>query len=106
MTQSAFTRDTSASGGWWVEKDPDAVLDYELNWDATGQSVLDGDTIDTSTWIVEAGLTKASESNTTTTAKVWLSGGTEGTTYRVTNRIETAGGRVLDQSFDVRVAEQ
>jgi hypothetical protein len=87
-----------------VEKDPDAVLDWERDW---GPWLADlGDTIQSSTWIVPAGITKTSESNTTTTATVWLSGGTAGLRYTVTNRIVTAGGRTDDRSMVVFVNER
>lgn len=73
-------------------KDPDEVLDYVRDWSA----LLGADTISTSTWTPDSGITVNSSSNTTTTATVWLSGGTLGTTYGVRNRIVTAGGRTHD----------
>jgi hypothetical protein len=81
------------------EKDPSAVLDYQVNW----ATWLGTDTISTSTWTVTTGLTKDSDTNTTTTATAWLSGGTAGRTYTVTNRIVTAGGRTDERSFQVKV---
>ncbi len=81
------------------EKDPSAVLDYQVNW----ATWLGTDTISTSTWTVPTGLTKDSDTNTTTTATAWLSGGTAGRTYTVTNRIVTAGGRTDERSFQVKV---
>jgi hypothetical protein len=82
-------------------KDPDASLDYGINWAAW----LGTDTIATSTWIVDVGLTKGTASNTTTTTTVWLSGGTLGVTYKAVNRIVTAGGRTNDRTLRVRVAD-
>jgi hypothetical protein len=38
------------------------------------------------------------------TATVWLAGGQLGKTYHVTNRIETAGGRINDYTFDIKVS--
>jgi hypothetical protein len=84
------------------DKDPNDVLDYTIDW----SKFLGSDTIATSIWIVPAGITKNSNSNTTTLATVWLSGGTAGETYQVTNRITTAGGRTKDKSFSIYVAEQ
>lgn len=92
--------------GPWILKDPNAVLDYRLDWDAAGDSWLAGDTIATSAWTLDPGISQTSATNTTTTATVWLSGGTAGSEYRVTNRITTAGGRTEDRSFRVRVAER
>jgi hypothetical protein len=83
-------------------KDPDAILDYAVDWSRW----LAGDTIASSVWIVPTGLAKATESNTTTKAIVWLSGGVEGQTYTVTNRITTATGRTEDRSFTIRVEER
>lgn len=49
---------------------------------------------------------KVSETNTATKATVWLSGGTAGQIYTVTNRITTAAGRTEDRSFAIRVEER
>jgi hypothetical protein len=84
-------------------KDPNAVLDYVVDW---SEWLAASETISTSTFTVAAGITKDSESNTTTTAKVWLSGGTIGTTYRISNRITTNQSRTDDRSFDIRVEER
>jgi hypothetical protein len=83
-------------------KDPDAILDYAVDWSRW----LAGDTIAASLWIVPAGLAKVTESNSATKAIVWLSGGTAGQSYTVTNRITTAGGRTEDRSFTIRVEDR
>lgn len=82
-------------------KDPNAVLDYGFDWGTDGW--LGADTIATSTWTVPAGLTSEATTNTATTATVWLSGGTAGQVYEVTNRIVTAAGRTDERSFTIRV---
>lgn len=82
-------------------KDPDATLDYGFDWATDGW--LGSDTIASATWVVPSGLTKGSETNTTTTATVWLSGGTVATDYTVTCRITTAGGRIDDRSLLIQV---
>jgi hypothetical protein len=51
-------------------------------------------------------VTAAADSNTTTHAYGLVGGGTVGATYRVTNRITTAGGQINDQSFIVRIIEK
>jgi hypothetical protein len=86
-------------------KDPDAVLDYLVDWDDDTEDWLGTDTISTSEFIAESGITINSHTNTPTTATVWLSGGTTGTKYKITNRITTAGGRTNDQSFYVKIKE-
>lgn len=83
-------------------KDPDATLDYSVDWEVW----LAGDTIATSQWTVPAGLTKASESNTTTKATAWISGGTVGQVYSIKNSILTVGGRVNNQSLEITVVEK
>lgn len=83
-------------------KDPNATLDYQVDWEPW----LAGDTIATSSWTVPAGLTQNAATNTTTTATVWLSAGTAGQTYTVTNRVVTAGGRTDDRSFKLYVADR
>ncbi len=83
-------------------KDPNAVLDYIVDWTA----YLGDDTITTSTWIVPAGITKNSDTSTTKTAKVWLEGGTAGERYAVTNRITTAGGRTDDRTIRISCNER
>jgi len=48
---------------------------------------------------VNTGLTKISDSSTTTVARIWLSGGVVGMRYTVTNRITTEGGRTEERSL-------
>lgn len=83
-------------------KDPNAVLDYSFNW----ATWLVSDTISTSTWTADTGITINSTTNTTTLATVWLSGGAAGTTYIVTNRIVTNGGRTEDRSLTINVEQR
>jgi hypothetical protein len=83
-------------------KDPNSVLDYQIDW----STWLASDTIATSTWTAPTGITIASSSNTTTAATVWLSGGTAGVWYSLVNRIVTAGARTEDRTIQVRVEER
>ena len=82
-------------------KDPEAVLDYEINW----TDWLNGDTISTSAWTVPSGLTEDSNSKTTTHAKVWLSSGTAGQTYAVGNKIVTTGLRTDERTIYIECKE-
>lgn len=84
-------------------KDPNAVLDYSIDWSSWLQT---NETISTSTWTVQTGLTKDSSSNTTTVATVWLSGGTAGNTYTAMNRIVTNQNRTEDRTIYIRVEER
>jgi len=81
-------------------KAPASILDYLVNWAAW----LGADTIATSAWTVPTGLTKTTDSKTTTGATVWLSGGTEGEEYLITNLITTAGGRTAQKSFMLKLS--
>lgn len=83
-------------------KDPNAVLDYEIDWSLW----LGVGSISSSVWFVPDGITKDSESNTTTTTTIWLSGGAVGVAYLLTNRIVTAGGRTDDRTIEIFVGEK
>ena len=85
------------------EKDPNAVLDYVWNWE---DWLASGETISTSSMIVDNGITKDSDSKTDTRTKIWLSGGTAGTAYAVTNRIVTSDGRTDDRTIYIKVIER
>lgn len=85
-------------------KDPQAVLDYTLDWDA--DDWLGTDTIATVTWTLPAGITSASTSATTTTATNFLSGGTAGTDYDVACKITTAGGRTDERTIRLQVRQR
>ena len=80
-------------------KDPDATLDYKREW----ADWLGTDTIATSTWIVPEGITEGETSHDATSATIWLSGGTVGEVYELTNRVTTTGGRTDDRSFNVQI---
>jgi hypothetical protein len=80
-------------------KDPGDRLDYQVDYSAW----LDGDTLSASSWTVPSGLTQYAASFSATGATVWLSGGTHGQDYVVTNQVTTAGGRIKQQSFTVQV---
>lgn len=83
-------------------KDPQAILDYQIDWSAW----LVDDTIATSTWTVPTGITNTTSSNTTTTATIWLSGGTVGSQYKVVNTIVTAGGRTEERTLKIVVMQR
>ena len=83
-------------------KDPQAVLDYEIDW----SDWLGADTIASSSWTVPSGLTEEDSSDTTTAATVWLSGGTAGTNYDVTCEIVTDGGRTDDRTITIQVKQK
>lgn len=84
----------------WPFKDPDEILDYQVDWTKR----LDGDTIVTSTFIIDTGTVVIdSDSETTTVTTVFLSGGTLAEENIITNRITTAGLRTMDQSVKLKI---
>lgn len=107
-------------------KDPNAVEPFQFVWaseDGTNDGTtsdtgyLQGATISSSSTTVESGLTKDSENTLATTIKgvsfgvntvatVWLSGGTEGETYTVVNRITTSDSRTADQTMFIRITSK
>lgn len=78
----------------WPFKDPDELLDYEIDWSAR----LGSDTISAVAWTVPSGIVKEDESATTGVAVIWVSGGTDGTNYNIGCRVTTTGGRVFDET--------
>ena len=83
-------------------KDPNAKLDYTLDW----STYLGGsDTISSAMWTVSSGLTKVSESNTTTTTSVRISGGTAGNEETATCHIVLASGQEDERTIAISVQE-
>ena len=85
------------------KKDPDATLDYSVDW---GTWMESSETLSVSTWVVPSGITKDSDTISGTEAVAWLSGGTAGSTYELTNRITTDAGRTDDRSITIYVRQR
>lgn len=88
----------------WPDKDPNEILDYSVDWNPR---LLDDDSIASSTWtisttdgslVIDSAVPAAAGITT-----VWLSGGTEGYSYVLTNRVITTDGRTMDQSLRLRI---
>ena len=88
------------------EKQPADVQDFDIDFTewltgmsdtATGPSGL--------TVVAEAGLTILASTLSNGVVKVWTSGGTDGTTYKITATITTAGARVKQAEIKIRVKE-
>lgn len=86
-------------------KDPDAVLDYQVDWSAW---LASGETISTHTVTADDGITVDSSSITddSTTVTAWVSGGTAGRKYRVTYHITTSEGREEDRTIRLWVQQR
>lgn len=89
----------------WPAKDPNEVLDYQLDWsDDTSSRLEVGESIVTSTWVVVSGdvvIDSSSQASGVTT--VWLSGGTDGMPCVLLNRVTTSNGRIYDYSVRLRI---
>lgn len=86
-----------------VPKDPSDVLDYTVNW---ANWLTGGATITAAVFTVETGITLGATSNTTTTAKARLSGGTVGAQYTITCQVTLTTGEIAQRSFEVAVEER
>lgn len=87
-------------------KDPDANLDYTLDW-AGGMDawLADGDTITVFT-PTATGVTLTDQSFTDTTTTTWVEGGTVGTTAQILFHVETAQGRVDDRTLYLHIRQR
>ncbi len=89
-------------------KDPADNTQYRMDW--TPILIALGETIQSSVWTVESGLTAGistvSPFGAPTTAEIWLSSGTPGQTYEVGNTITTNTARVLRRSMAVGVVRR
>lgn len=84
-------------------KQPVDVVDYDVDyseWLTTGDNVQS-----TEVTVTPTGLTIESVFVNDPRIKVWCSGGTDGTTYKLTLTTTTADGRVKQDEFRVKVKE-
>lgn len=87
---------------WPEAKDPEDVS----WWEVDAASFLDGDTISTATFTAPSGITKVTEGNTTTTARIKVSGGTAGISYTFGLTITTAGGQTFQRDCVLKIKDQ
>lgn len=85
-------------------KQPAEQLDYPVKFD---KWLPDGDTITSgdATLDIVGELVIESIGITDQTVTVWVSGGVDGKTYKVTVLAATAGGRIVEEDFKIRVKE-
>jgi hypothetical protein len=86
------------------EKDPNETVAF--TWDWSDDCAVQSTTVSSVVFVVPTGITKASQSNTTTTASALFTGGTTGRGYPVTCRATFANGEVLDYTKTIRVREK
>lgn len=89
-------------------KDPDAVLDYAIDWGA--EYLPAGEMLAESNWSAEpaetGGVTIVGGDFDSRLATVKAAGGIAGHVYRLVNRIVTQNGRVDDRSIVLRVEKR
>lgn len=85
-------------------KDPDDVTDFALDWN----NRLDaGDTLTDSEFeIVTGTILLGNQTIDGNKTVVWISGGADGETATILNRVTTSGGRQYDQSFQLKIKNQ
>ena len=79
-------------------KDPNALLDYTVDWSAW---LATGEVIDSVSWTVPTGITSAGTSNTDTTATIRLGTATRSKTYEIGCTITTSEGQIDKRTFSV-----
>lgn len=84
-------------------KDPDDVLDYSFDW---AKWLAEGDSVSSSEWIADDGITVDRTEFSSSLTTVWLSGGIAGLHYGVTNRVTTDQGRTVDRTLIIHVTEK
>ena len=88
-------------------KDPDAALDYSVDW---GAEYLADDALAESRWAVnpveDRGAAVAGERFDLRSATVKVEGGVAGHLYRLTNHVVTASGREDSRSIMLRVEKR
>lgn len=82
-----------------VEKDPGVILDSTVSWGLWLSK--HGEAVDRFEWELPEDLDAEAEFSSRSRSQVWLSGGTAGKSYLVTNRIVTRRGRKKAFSFSV-----
>lgn len=86
-----------------LTKQPLEKLDFAMDWSSV--MTADSDTIASSTWEVPAGITSVAQTNTGTSATIWLTGGTDGQSYTLVNQVTTANSppRIYRQALLVKI---
>ena len=89
-------------------KDPEAVLDYAIDWGA--QYLDEGDLLADSSWSVEPdepeGVAVMASSFEDRISSVQAGGGSPGRLYRLANRVVTQSGRIDERSIMLRVEKR
>ena len=91
----------------YLLKDPDAMLDYQVDW---GSQYLFGDALAASSWSVspveDGGVSVVGSESDLLVATVKVGGGRAGQLYRLTNHVVTASGLEDSRSIILRVEQR
>lgn len=79
-------------------KSPGDSIDFQMTWDGISPA-----TLSSVTHTVPSDLTKVSESNTTTTSTVRVSGGVHAQLYSIKGVATLNTGRTLERTFPLRM---
>jgi hypothetical protein len=85
-----------------LNKDSSENINIDVSW----EDWLGSDIITASTWLIPNPLIGAGQSNTSTSATVWISGGVLGAFYTVANSVTTASGRSTKRTIVVRIVSK
>ena len=92
--------------GAFIDKDPDATLDYSMDW---SDWLAQGDALATQEWRVSTiagdaspmSVTSSSLNGVTATTTAIVTGGTAGNTYTLTCKVTTDGGLTDERYFRI-----
>lgn len=88
-------------------KDPGSRIDYAFDWSA---DYLDGQILSGSQWSVDpvhaGGIAVEAHAFDAVRTSATLSGGVEGHSYRITNRVTLSDGQVDERSIVLRVEQR
>jgi hypothetical protein len=81
-------------------KTPEEDLDYKGDWAAYLEPA---ETISTSAWVVPEGVVEGATFTNPSYTTIWLSAGSAGNTYVVSNEVLTSLGRTAVRSFKLNI---
>lgn len=84
------------------EMSPSAILDFGFNW----AEWLGSDTIATSNWTADAGVTPGAGAKTASLTYVIITAGAVAGVYDVTNSIVTSAGKADSRTFRIVVVQR
>ena len=88
------------------EKQPSDVQDFDIDFSEWLTGMLDSAPGPTGLEVaVDEGITLLASILNNGVAKVWLAGGVDGMTYKVTTTVTTTGGRVKQAEIKLKVRE-